>query len=67
MRGLLEVGANLIAMTVEERVVGERLTGLGLDYRFNDEDLHEDDEGGAEAEAMQQKNDDDPKRKASAP
>ncbi len=54
--GLLEAGGNLIATNVDERVGGKRLTGLGLDYQCDDEDLHEDvgNEGGAEDEPMQQ-------------
>ncbi|KAL7543074.1 hypothetical protein ACHAXR_012382 [Thalassiosira sp. AJA248-18] len=37
---LLEVGGNLIATTIDARVVVEKLMGLGLDYHFDDLDVH---------------------------
>mmetsp|Transcript_12548 Transcript_12548/g.26541 ORF Transcript_12548/g.26541 Transcript_12548/m.26541 type:complete len:506 (-) Transcript_12548:216-1733(-) len=37
---LLERGGNLIATTIDARVVAERLMGLGLDLHFDDEDRH---------------------------
>mmetsp|Transcript_30143 Transcript_30143/g.55532 ORF Transcript_30143/g.55532 Transcript_30143/m.55532 type:complete len:869 (+) Transcript_30143:99-2705(+) len=38
---LLEVGGNLIATTIDARVVVEKLMGLGKDFHFDDYDLHE--------------------------
>lgn len=38
---LLEIGGNLIATTIDARVVVEKLMGLGLDYHFDDMDVHE--------------------------
>jgi len=37
---LLEVGGNLIATTIDARVVVEKLMGLGLDYHFDHLDTH---------------------------
>ena len=37
---LLEVGGNLIATTIDARVVVEKLMGLGLDYHFDEFDAH---------------------------
>lgn len=37
---LLEIGGNLIATTIDARVVVDKLMGLGLDYHFDDLDLH---------------------------
>jgi len=37
---LLEVGGNLIATTIDARVVVEKLMGLGLDLHFDDIDTH---------------------------
>ena len=39
---LLEIGGNLIATTIDARVVIEKLMGLGIDYHFDDLDVHED-------------------------
>ena len=39
---LLEIGGNLIATTIDARVVVEKLMGLGLDYHFDDLDVHPD-------------------------
>jgi len=39
---LLEVGGNLIATTIDARVVVEKLMGLGLDYHFDELDQHVD-------------------------
>jgi mRNA (guanine-N7-)-methyltransferase len=38
---LLEVGGNLIATTIDARVVVEKLMALGKDFHFDDSDLHE--------------------------
>ncbi len=37
---LLEIGGNLIATTIDARVVVDKLMGLGLDYHFDDLDVH---------------------------
>jgi mRNA (guanine-N7-)-methyltransferase len=37
---LLEIGGNLIATTIDARVVVEKLMGLGMDLHFDDMDLH---------------------------
>ena len=37
---LLEIGGNLIATTIDARVVVDKLMGLGLDYHFDDFDVH---------------------------
>ncbi|ACI64335.1 predicted protein [Thalassiosira pseudonana CCMP1335] len=37
---LLEVGGNLIATTIDARVVVEKLMALGKDYHFDEMDLH---------------------------
>ena len=37
---LLELGGNLIATTIDARVVVEKLMGLGLDFHFDDIDAH---------------------------
>lgn len=37
---LLEIGGNLIATTIDARVVVDKLMGLGLDYHFDELDLH---------------------------
>ena len=42
---LLEVGGNLIATTIDARVVVERLLGLGLDLHFDGVDRHPDVDG----------------------
>ena len=42
---LLEVGGNLIATTIDARVVVEKLMGLGLDFHFDDADPHPDVDG----------------------
>lgn len=39
---LLEIGGNLIATTIDARVVIEKLMGLGIDYHFDDMDVHAD-------------------------
>ena len=39
---LLEIGGNLIATTIDARVVVEKLMALGLDYHFDDFDVHPD-------------------------
>ncbi|KAL3811363.1 hypothetical protein ACHAXA_011327 [Cyclostephanos tholiformis] len=39
---LLEIGGNLIATTIDARVVVEKLMALGLDYHFDDLDVHPD-------------------------
>lgn len=38
---LLEIGGNLIATTIDARVVVEKLMALGKDFHFDDEDQHE--------------------------
>ncbi|KAL7458052.1 hypothetical protein ACHAWC_009554 [Mediolabrus comicus] len=38
---LLEIGGNLIATTIDARVVIEKLMGLGLDLHFDEMDQHE--------------------------
>eukprot|EP00581_Thalassiosira_minuscula_P018344 CAMPEP_0183720402 /NCGR_PEP_ID=MMETSP0737-20130205/13019_1 /TAXON_ID=385413 /ORGANISM="Thalassiosira miniscula, Strain CCMP1093" /LENGTH=925 /DNA_ID=CAMNT_0025950257 /DNA_START=116 /DNA_END=2893 /DNA_ORIENTATION=- len=37
---LLEIGGNLIATTIDARVVAEKLMGLGLDFHFDEYDAH---------------------------
>ncbi len=37
---LLEIGGNLIATTINARVVVDKLMGLGLDYHFDNLDVH---------------------------
>eukprot|EP00956_Cyclotella_meneghiniana_P026489 scaffold57386_cov66-Cyclotella_meneghiniana.AAC.10 len=39
---LLEIGGNLIATTIDARVVIEKLMALGKDFHFDNADLHED-------------------------
>jgi mRNA (guanine-N7-)-methyltransferase len=39
---LLDIGGNLIATTIDARVVVEKLMALGLDYHFDDFDFHPD-------------------------
>ena len=39
---LLDIGGNLIATTIDARVVVEKLMALGLDYHFDDFDVHPD-------------------------
>ena len=38
---LLEIGGNLIATTIDARVVVEKLMSLGKDFHFDDADMHE--------------------------